>query len=103
MLDCGAQAAGVACCRAVARRPLGVRLAEVVPGAATVLVVAANPEHLQRFLGSLDELEPAAAEQTSGDVVEIACRYDGPDLAEVAAATGLSVAEVDRAAQRRDV
>jgi 5-oxoprolinase (ATP-hydrolysing) subunit B len=94
VLDCGAQAAGVASAVRLLADRLDVRLADVVPGAATVLVVAANPVNLQRFLGTLDGLEPAEAARTSGDVVEIPCRYDGPDLAEVAAATGLSVTEV---------
>jgi KipI family sensor histidine kinase inhibitor len=94
VLDCGAQAAGVASAVRLLAERLDVRLADVVPGAATVLVVAANPFDLQRFLGSLGDLEPAAGARASGGVVEIACRYDGPDLAEVAAATGLSVAEV---------
>jgi KipI family sensor histidine kinase inhibitor len=73
---------------------LGISLSDVVPGAATVLVVAANPVHLQRFLGSLDELAPPQESAASLDVVEIPTRYDGPDLAEIAAATTLSTAEI---------
>jgi KipI family sensor histidine kinase inhibitor len=67
---------------------------DIVPGARTVLV---HHDHLEqsdrRRLESL--LVPShAAPVAGGPVVEIPVVYDGPDLADVAAATGLSVAEV---------
>jgi KipI family sensor histidine kinase inhibitor len=94
VLDCGPQAAGTAVSvRELAAR-LDLMLSDVVPGAATVLVVAADPLQLQRLLASLDQLSPPAASAAADGVVKIPTRYDGPDLAEVAAATGLSVAEV---------
>jgi KipI family sensor histidine kinase inhibitor len=94
VLDCGPAAAGTAAAvRELAERT-GIRLTEVVPGAATVLVVAADPLDLQRFLGFLPELGPAIGATASGAAVEIPTRYDGPDLVEVARAAGLDVADV---------
>jgi KipI family sensor histidine kinase inhibitor len=96
VLDCGPEAAGVASAvRALAER-IGVRLSEVVPGAATVLVVGATPLDLQRFLPAIGELQSAVVPAAPGELVEIVTRYDGPDLPAVAAATGLDVAEVVR-------
>ncbi len=91
VLDCGPEAAGTAASARELAARLGVAVSDVVPGASTVLVVTANPVHLQRFLGSLDELPPPRKSARSGGVIEIPTRYDGPDLAETAAATGLSV------------
>ena len=94
VLDCGPAAAGTAAAvRELADRR-GIRLTDVVPGAATVLVLAADPLDLQRFLAFLPELTPAVAAATPGPAVQIATRYDGPDLPAVAEATGLDVAEV---------
>ncbi len=96
VLDCGPEAAGTAMAvRELAGR-LSITLAEVVPGAATVLVVAADPPSLQRFLAALPSLGPVAGEAVAVGTVEIPTRYDGPDLREVAEATGLDVAEVIR-------
>jgi KipI family sensor histidine kinase inhibitor len=96
VLDCGPPAAGTAAAvRGLAERR-GIALADVVPGAQTVLVVAANPHDLQRFLGALPELGPALEAAGSVAVIEIPTRYDGPDLREVADASGLEVAEVVR-------
>lgn len=67
---------------------------EVVPGARTVLV------RFDPALTSADALAAAAerpvssAAAGSGPLVDIAVRYDGPDLADVAAETGLAVEEV---------
>ncbi len=96
LLDCVAEAAGVASAVRVLADRLGVSLEEVVPGAATVLVVAANPVHLQRFLEAVAELPSIEASAGAAPLVEIPTRYDGPDLPDVAAATGLDVAEVVR-------
>jgi KipI family sensor histidine kinase inhibitor len=94
VLDCGPQAAGTAAAvRELAQR-FGLALSDVVPGAATVLVVAADPFYLQRFLDVLPELGPPQVSASSQALVEIETRYDGPDLREVADATGLDVTEV---------
>jgi KipI family sensor histidine kinase inhibitor len=74
-------------------------LSEVVPGAATVLVIAADPGQLAALLAVLPELIvqlPAADSSSSATIIEIPVRYDGPDLADVASASGLSVSEVVR-------
>jgi KipI family sensor histidine kinase inhibitor len=99
VLDVGANPPAVA--KQVRRlaQTAGSTLADVVPGASTVLVVATDPAQLTRFLAALPQLDstddlpdddPAAA------VVELAVRYDGPDLITVAEATGMDVAEVVR-------
>jgi 5-oxoprolinase (ATP-hydrolysing) subunit B len=94
VLDCGSEAVGTAAAvRKLAER-LGIRISDVVPGAETVLVVAANPLDLQRFLNGLPELGPALPPTASRATVEIPTRYDGPDLPDVAEMTGLDVAEV---------
>jgi KipI family sensor histidine kinase inhibitor len=64
---------------------------DIVPGARTVLVHHRGVDHdaLERLLVPGDAA-PAAA----GPLVEIPVVYDGPDLADVAAATGMSVADV---------
>ena len=94
VLDCGPEAAGTAeAVRELAER-WGIPLADVVPGAATVLVVAANHSDLQRFLAALPQLGPASAAADTGVTIELPTRYDGPDLRAVAYATGLTVAEV---------
>lgn len=73
---------------------------DVVPGARTVLVRFEPPEadaaglaaRLEAVAGSA-AARPAASPATAGPIL-IDTVYDGPDLAEVAALTGLSVAEV---------
>lgn len=72
-------------------------LTDVVPGAATVLVMAANAAELTRLLGALPRL--VADDGTPGaepSTVELRVRYDGPDLTAVAEAVGIGVAEVVR-------
>jgi KipI family sensor histidine kinase inhibitor len=97
VLDCGSDPAGIAAAVRALSAQIGVLLTDVVPGAETVLVVAANPLNLQRFLGSLPDLGPPPPPTGEpGSTVEITVRYDGPDLAEVAAAAGLEAAEVVR-------
>ncbi|MEN8651432.1 allophanate hydrolase subunit 1 [Streptomyces sp. 21So2-11] len=65
---------------------------EIVPGARTVLLDGVpDPETLARQLADWDvPLEVA----DDGEVVEVPVRYDGPDLADVAALWGLDVREV---------
>ncbi|MFH0516846.1 allophanate hydrolase subunit 1 [Streptomyces sp. M41] len=67
---------------------------EIVPAARTVLLDGlAEPARLARELTASD-VPPAPPR--SGDVVELPVRYDGPDLAEVAAHWGVSGAEAAR-------
>jgi KipI family sensor histidine kinase inhibitor len=72
----------------------GVR--DVIPGAATVLVTVEpgtwDTAELSERLARLPPPDDAAT--GAAPVVEIAVRYDGPDLADVAALTGLPVGEV---------
>ncbi|MGW5770003.1 5-oxoprolinase subunit B family protein [Streptomyces longwoodensis] len=67
---------------------------EIVPAARTVLLDGvADPARLARELLASD-VPPAPARE--GDVVEIPVRYDGPDLAEVAAHWEVAEEEVAR-------
>jgi KipI family sensor histidine kinase inhibitor len=75
--------------------PPGV--AEVVPGGATVLVVAAEDADVRALRTALETLDAPvdlAVATDDGAVVEVPVRYDGPDLEDVARHTGLTVAEV---------
>jgi KipI family sensor histidine kinase inhibitor len=74
-------------------------VADVIPAAATVLVVAepsASVPELRRALLSVrpEQPAPAGAGQDRGDVIEIPVRYDGPDLEDVARLTGLDPEQV---------
>ncbi|BCL18310.1 5-oxoprolinase subunit B family protein [Streptomyces tuirus] len=65
---------------------------EIVPGARTVLLDGVrDPEDLARRLADWDVPSRAADD---GGVVEIPVRYDGPDLADVAAQWGIGADEV---------
>src|SRR5215472_1649477 len=68
---------------------------DVIPGAATVLVLtgqgAADVAQLAATIAALPVAEPAASAEP---VIEIPVRYDGADLADVAELTGLSVTDV---------
>jgi KipI family sensor histidine kinase inhibitor len=67
-------------------------VAEIVPGARTVLLDGVpDPEALARRLTSWD-VPPVTADD--GDVVDVPVRYDGPDLADVAARWGVAPEEV---------
>lgn len=67
---------------------------EIVPAARTVLLDGlSEPARLATELTALD-LPPVPAQAT--ETVEIPVRYDGPDLADVAAHWGLPVREVAR-------
>jgi KipI family sensor histidine kinase inhibitor len=86
-------------------------LVDVVPAARTVLVTATDREVIGRVRELVDAgvltaspavtpVETGSASGTATDItsdlepVEVPVRYDGPDLAEVAARTGLSPDEV---------
>jgi len=71
---------------------------ELVPAYRTLLVVA-DPEQaeaLDELAARLPALELPPAEAVVGDPVEIPVSYDGEDLPEVAALTGLDAEEVVR-------
>ena len=71
-------------------------VADLVPAAETVLVVADDGADVRALREALVAVVPEAtgALPSGGDVVEIPVRYDGPDLADVARLTGLSESEV---------
>ncbi|MCX5383651.1 5-oxoprolinase subunit PxpB [Streptomyces sp. NBC_00083] len=102
-LDSG-EAAGALHAELLRRRAAGTLPAvrEIVPAARTVLLDGvADPPSLATQLTTWDvpPLEPCARE-----TVEIPVRYDGPDLADVAALWGVAereVAEIHRAAEFR--
>ncbi|QMW68321.1 5-oxoprolinase subunit PxpB [Mumia sp. ZJ1417] len=76
-------------------------VADVVPAAATLLVVARDGADLAALTASLRSLRvraaDVAADASRSAEVEIPVRYDGPDLRDVARMTGLSEAQVVRA------
>lgn len=85
--------------RAVAEgRPGFTQVVDVVPAATTVLVgvrEGAGLGPLREALGTLEVDSRQEVGDPQAEVeVEIAVHYDGPDLAEVAARTGLDVAAV---------
>ena len=68
---------------------------DVVPAARTVLVTFADPGALALARPALAEVTAEVTDRpTGGAVVTVDVTYDGPDLAAVAADTGLTVAEV---------
>jgi KipI family sensor histidine kinase inhibitor len=72
-------------------------LAEVVPGANTTLVVAADgtdPAAVEAWLAELAASAPAIAGPATREPIEVPVVYDGEDLGAVAEATGLGIAEV---------
>jgi KipI family sensor histidine kinase inhibitor len=97
VLDCADQPAAVAEAVRTLAALSGIALTDVVPGATTVLVIAADPDHLAALVSRLPEFASPLAGSTTpaaATTIEIPVRYDGPDLVSVAAAAGLSVAEV---------
>ena len=66
---------------------------DVVPGAATVLVRCASSAACRELAPRLADVEPRPA-GTDAVTVVIPTRYDGPDVAAVAAAAGVTEAEV---------
>ncbi|WP_031005710.1 5-oxoprolinase subunit B family protein [Streptomyces sp. NRRL F-5727] len=70
----------------------GVR--EIVPAARTVLLDGVTEP--ARLAAELPGWEPRASHARVGEVVEVPVRYDGPDLAEVAARWGVSPGEAVR-------
>jgi KipI family sensor histidine kinase inhibitor len=80
---------------AALRQRLGRELEDIVPGHEAVLVSAAGGAppiaELERIFDTIARAEVAAAPSPQ---VTIPVRYDGPDLEQVAAAAGISIAEV---------
>lgn len=105
LLELADTAAAVATADLIRSEPRAAHLvADVVPGARTVLLVA-RPGVTLDLLRTVvpDELvapegekrrNPQGRRATGAAELEIPVRYDGPDLAEVAALTGLTEAEV---------
>ncbi len=89
---------GAAAIAAVIRAAALRGIVDVVPGAATVLVtIEPGSWVLADLAARLTELASAAAASRMAETAEavpIDVCYDGPDLSDVAALTGLSVAEV---------
>ena len=82
---------------AVAAGSVGfTEIVDVVPAAATVLIVVRDDAPIVPVRQALASLSvPAFGELPLSDqVIEIPVSYDGPDLAEVARLTGLSVQDV---------
>ncbi|MEO6125857.1 MAG: 5-oxoprolinase subunit PxpB [Ilumatobacteraceae bacterium] len=73
-----------------------IDVVDVVPAARTVLVQCSSPDALAGALRLATEFETMALPPDAANIVEIPVRYDGPDLDDVAAATGLAAAEVVR-------
>jgi KipI family sensor histidine kinase inhibitor len=72
-------------------------VADLVPAAETLLVVAAEDadvDAVRQRLEGLEVDESGVAGPSSGEPLEIPVSYDGPDLADVAELTGLSEREV---------
>jgi KipI family sensor histidine kinase inhibitor len=97
LLELPDNSAAVRVARRLASEP---GLVDVVPGHRTVLVSwdGEPPELIELAEAALRDDEAA----TNGASVEIPVRYDGPDLDEVAALTGLSLEEVVARHQRAD-
>ena len=67
---------------------------EIVPAARTVLVDGADIAARQAVVEIVPTLDLEHGAPTDGALVEVPTVYDGPDLDEIAALTGLSVIEV---------
>ena len=79
------------------RRPGFTDVVDVVPAATTVLVTVEEGHGvgaLTAAVARLNVVPGSGARADAGEAVLVAVTYDGPDLAEVAALTGLSAAEV---------
>jgi KipI family sensor histidine kinase inhibitor len=69
-------------------------VADVVPAAETILIRVHRASALGSVEFRLQGLEPSSAPQSEQRTITIGATYDGPDLADVAAETGLSVEDV---------
>lgn len=82
---------------AAAIEAAGLPVLDVVPGARSVFVSTADPSELPAIRSALQTLAPQPLSNDTGELVVVPVIYDGADLADVAAATGLSSAEIVRA------
>jgi KipI family sensor histidine kinase inhibitor len=66
-------------------------VADLVPAAETVLVLAEGPRAVPALRLALADVVPEAGDDADGhvDVIEVPVRYDGPDLSDVARLTGM--------------
>lgn len=80
------------------RTPPWVHVVDVVPAARTLLLTVDDPVALDGVRAALtvlaDTTEPTAEPPADGAEVVLETRFDGPDLAEVAALAGLTIDEV---------
>lgn len=76
------------------RREPPAGLVDLVPAAATVLVVFDSEQDTSAAFPALRARTITAANRPVGDLVEVPAVYDGTDLDEVAATLGMSVDEV---------
>ena len=67
---------------------------DVVPGERTLLVTVADPSQLPAVRGALADVVAPPSGSLTATTVEIPVTYDGPDLADVAALTGLTEHQV---------
>lgn len=99
LVEVGDTASVVAYVDALRERGLA-GVADVVPAAETVLVVAEPHASVADLRSALLDIRPAetadilGGDRDDGEVVEIPVRYDGPDLSDVAELTGLAEREV---------
>jgi KipI family sensor histidine kinase inhibitor len=70
---------------------------DVVPGERTLLVTVADPSHLAAVRRALADVVASPSGGLTATTVEIPVTYDGPDLADVAALTGLTEQQVVKA------
>jgi KipI family sensor histidine kinase inhibitor len=91
LLELGSTAEVLAAQRLVDARAAG-ELRDLVPGATTLLLLADpdRPLDPRRLAGIEEEARHAARHDEPGRTHEIAVRYDGPDLAELAARAGMA-------------
>lgn len=97
LIEVSDTAAAVALAGAVAAAPEASSVvADVVPGARTVLLVARPGVAVERLRAVVPSGSLRAAQQspTAEFTLTLPVRYDGPDLADVARLTGLSAGEV---------
>jgi 5-oxoprolinase (ATP-hydrolysing) subunit B len=86
----------------IAARPWAAELQEIVPAAATVLVVVRDSARCDALRALLAELldgtgRAPLTDAGIGRTVVVPVRYDGADLAAVAERTGMTVEEIARA------
>lgn len=100
LVELGSRDAG-ALAAVIREQPWAALVADVVPAATTVLVTALDATSMEAIKAGigrlLDRPRSLLPARGPGRTVEIPARYDGPDLADVCSATGLSPAELARA------